>query len=326
MGYYYKYIKYKNKYKNLKINKKLKQTGGDNNQSEDFNDIIKMYQNIPETGLYGKNISLEKFIKYCAFFIKMTKNFPDVIDIKKKTMLEKKNLQHTQEYKQLVDKIKSKGSEYQKIGNDFEQNVYNNLLQHISNILNINIDKLTILKNTDLYIKKNIIHTNQSEDFNDINQWNHIGEIDAIIMKGKEIVAIVEIKKAFDDIPDGLFQIKRSHCTISQKNNRDIKLVTDNKELIIDSSYTMSKKLSDISFIVTTLPENALNVQSKIKFILLNLLHIRKNLKNDKLFKKLLIKKQSRDRTTNKTVLRYDKGVLETIDFFKNKQNHIIFF
>ena len=63
-------------------------------------------------------------------------------------------------------------------------------------------------------------------------EWDLIGEIDAIIMRDKEIIGIVEMKKSFDDIPDALFQINRSYQVIKHRNNRQVKIITNNSEEI----------------------------------------------------------------------------------------------
>tara|TARA_B100000768_G_scaffold156636_1_gene154303 strand:- start:4646 stop:5593 length:948 start_codon:yes stop_codon:yes gene_type:complete len=305
------YIKYKTKYKNLQ--KKSNQIGG----SIKLEQIEKMYRKIPDTGLYGKNISLKKFIKYCTFLKEKTKNEPDILDLKKKIFLEKKKMTDTKEYTELVKKIKDKGKKYQKMGNDFEKKVFNNILDKISSIKNISNDNLKLYLNPSLYLMN---HNEENSE-----EWLLIGEVDAIIINGKDIVAIVEIKKSFDDIPDGLFQISRSYQVIKQRNNRKIKLITNNnKDILLDSSFNISNNLLDISFIFTSHPEKMLNLQSKIKFILQNILHIRKNIKYKKIFKKIKTKKESLDKLNNKIILRYDKGVLETIEFFKKRKDHLL--
>tara|TARA_B110000977_G_C11009183_1_gene466990 strand:+ start:278 stop:1222 length:945 start_codon:yes stop_codon:yes gene_type:complete len=305
------YIKYKTKYKNLQ--KKSNQTGG----STKLENIELMYQKIPDTGLYGENISLKKFIKYCTFLKEKTKNEPDILDLKKKILLEKRKLTDTKEYTELVKKIKSKGKKYQEIGNDFEKKVFNNILDKISSIKNISKDNLEMYLNPSLYL--------MNDDEESSEEWFLIGEVDAIIINGKDIVAIIEIKKSFDDIPDGLFQISRSYQVIKQRNNRKVKLITNNnKDISLDSSFNISNNMLDISFIFTSQPEKILNLQSKIKFILQNILHIRKNIKYKKIFKKIRNKKESLDKLNNKIILRYDRGVLETIKFFKKKDHLLI--
>ena len=116
-NYKYLYKKYKTKYINLL--KKYNQVGGNN--TDNLNKIIKMYKKIPETGLYDKNISLQKFIKYCKFIINKTKDDPDILDLKRKIFLEKKRMKKTNEYKKLIKKISGVGKKYQKFGQDFEK-------------------------------------------------------------------------------------------------------------------------------------------------------------------------------------------------------------
>lgn len=305
--YFSKYKKYKTKYLNLL--KKYNQVGGNN--IDNLDEIIEMYKNIPETGLYSKNYSLEKFTEYCKFVINKTKDDPEILDMKRKIYLEKKKMQQKYEYKKLVKKISGVGKKYQKLGQDFERKVFNKLLKIVSKVKNIPIDELNLLKNPNLYI--------MNEDLSDSESWTLIGEIDAIVMKDKEIVAICEIKKSFDDIPDALFQIKRSYLVIKKRDNIKMKIVTsNNKDIIIDSEYDLPGSLIDSSFIFTSDPENILNIQSKIKFNLLNKLHISNNIKYNKLFNKIVKKKNSTDKLTNDKILRYDMDVLETIDLFKN--------
>lgn len=307
--YKHLYIKYKTKYFNLKNTAKT-QYGG----SYNFKQLKEKYLKIPDSGFYSKNISEEKFKKFCEFLIEKTKNNPEIKDIKRKMLLEKKRKRNTKEYNEILKRIREKGDEYMKKGEDFEKKVFTNILEQISSIKNIK-DQLDIFENASLYF------FNKKE-----NKWSLIGEVDAIILHKKEIIAIVEIKKSFDDIPDALFQINRSYQVIKQRNNMKVKIITkDSKDIVIDSSYTISKNLIDISFIFTSPPENIFNIQSKIKFILLNQLHTRK-IKYEKLFRKILRKKDSYDKLNNSKTFRYDKDVLETLEFFKNKNDHLIIY
>jgi hypothetical protein len=310
--YFQKYIKYKTKYINLL--KKYNQVGGNN--IDKLDELIEMYKKIPETGLYDKNISLQKFIKYCKFVISKTKDDPEVLDLKRKIDLEKKKMQKTDEYKKLVKKISATGKKYQKLGQDFEKKIFDRLLKHVSKVKNIPIGELKLLKNPSLYIID--IESDDSES------WKLIGEIDAIVMKGIEIVAICEIKKSFDDIPDAFFQIKRSYKVLKERGNLQMKIVTsNNKDLIIDSNYDLPDSVIDVSFIFTSEPENILNIQSKIKFNLINKLHMNTKINYKKLFQKILNKKNSFDKLKGKTILRYNIGVLETLDLFKKNSRQI---
>ena len=111
-------------------------------------------------------------------------------------------------------------------------------------------------------------------------------------MRDKEIIGIVEMKKSFDDIPDALFQINRSYQVIKHRNNRQVKIITNNsEEILLDSTYNISNKLIDISFIFTSFPEKVFNIQSKLKFTLLNILHTRRKVNYENIFKKMLRKK-----------------------------------
>ena len=280
-------------------------------------DIKNMYENLPESGLYSDNISLEKFIKYCKYMIKEIKDDPDIIDLEKRIRLEKNKLTKTEEYKKLIRKINDRGKYYQKIGYDFEKQVFSILLKKIAKNKKISENNTQLLKNPSLYIQ-------HSKDI-DSDTWTLIGEIDALVINDKkEIIAICEMKKSFDDIPDALFQIKRSYDIIKKRDTEDIKLVYDGKEIILDSSYSISNSMIDISFIFSTKPINILNIQSKIKFYLKNKLYIKKKINYKKLFDKIQKKKESRDKLTNEIVLRYDTDVLKTINIFKNSLNNII--
>ena len=308
--YKYLYFKYKNKYLNLK-NKYNIQNGG----TTDFKNIIKQYQNIPITGLYEGNISKRKFKEYCQFLKRKTENEPEIIDFKKKIKLERDNKTNTDEYIQLIKKINNKGKEYQKKGHDFETLVYQNITQYIASIKKKSISNLKLLRNPKLYILDN---TSDSES------WILIGEIDGIILEERNIIAIAEIKKAFDDIPDAFFQIKRSYQAIQERNNIVMKLITDkNKEIILDSTFNLPNSLIESSFIFTNKPENILNIQSKIKFSLIYKLHAQKKVNYDKLFKKIINKKNSLNKLNNTTILRYNTGVLELLKIFKKHLHHI---
>ena len=106
MNDFYKhlYIKYKTKYLNLK--KYKIQVGG----NYDFEKLKEMYLEIPESGLYSKNKSVEKFEKFCKFLVKKTENEPEIRDIKRKVFLENKKLTNTREYIKLLEKIKNRGN------------------------------------------------------------------------------------------------------------------------------------------------------------------------------------------------------------------------
>ena len=171
---------------------------------------------------------------------------------------------------------------------------------------------MKLLRNPKLYILDN---TSDSES------WILIGEIDGIILEKKNIIAIAEIKKAFDDI-QMLFKLKNYQAI--QENNIVMKLITDeNKEIILDSTFNLPNSLIESSFIFTNKPENILNIQSKIKFSLIYKLHAQKKINYDKLFKKIINKKNYLKKLNNTTILRYNTGVLELLKIFKKHLHHI---
>jgi len=271
-----------------------------NQKGGNIDDIINIYQQIPKTGLYKDSISLKQFTKYCKYLIEKTKDKPEILDLKRKSFLEKNKLTKTKEYKDLVAKISSRGEEYQTMGADFEKKAFSKLLKRVSKIKKRT--DLKLIKNPSLYFK-----------YPDSDDWELIGEIDAVVVSNnKEIVAICEVKKSFDDIPDALFQINRSYQAIKNKGEYDVKL--DDIDI---TDYKIADSLMDVSFIFSSYPKEPLNIQSKIKYSLLNKLHITNIMKLKKLFNKILKKKQILNKVTGEPTLRYDMDVLETIDLFK---------
>ena len=135
----------------------------------------------------------------------------------------------------------------------------------------------------------------------------------------KYIVAICEFKQNFDDIPDALFQIKRSYDTIKRKGESNVKL----NDIILDESYQLPEDSDylNISFIFTSFSDiNYYNIQSKLRHYLINALHLYGKIKYKKLFDKLLKKQINNDKLSGKKILRYAKDVLSTIDILqKNK-------
>lgn len=316
MNYHKKYLKYKRKYLLLKNN----QTGG--REVEDIDKIIKLYDSIPESGLYDKSLSeekrLEKFKTYCDFLHDKTKNNEDILQLKRKILLERKKLTDTDEYRELVSKINSRGDDYRKIGEDFEKKVFIELVPIVTKELELEDSQVELLKNPVLYLR----NEETSESIEE-GTWETVGEIDSVIIqkiKGiKYIVAICEFKQNFDDIPDALFQIKRSYDAIKRKGESNVKL----NDIILDESYQLPEDSDylNISFIFTSFSDiNYYNIQSKLRHYLINALHLYGKIKYKKLFDKLLKKQINNDKLSGKKILRYAKDVLSTIDILqKNK-------
>ena len=306
MNYKNKYLKYKKKYLKLKF---LNIHSGGRIMTN-FNEIYMIYENIPKSGIYTDNI--DKFKKFCKFLKNATISTEEIQNLLLKRKLENKKKTNTDEYKNIIKKISNSGKIMQKKGYDFE-------LKCFKEIKKIFKDK-KIMKNTNLYLKKR-----GSED------WILIGEIDAIILKDKQITNICEIKISLDDIPDALFQINRTFNTIKNKKLNEIKLVSNKETIILDDSYSIRGDFGiDIGYIFTHIDKTSLyfNIQSKIKHYLINLLHTR-NIKTDKKFKKLLKKirkkQESLDKITNTKIKRYNTDIYYLLNLLKdnNLYNHL---
>lgn len=309
-NYKLKYLKYKSKYLLEKhkyfINNQL---GGANLSS--INEIINYYQKVPKSGIYNNNIKdFEKFVEY---LIEKTMDNDEVKDIKKKINLEKKKLTNTSEYKDLIIKIKKRGEEYKKIGYDFEQLVFSKLIELIKEDIEISNSEIQVLKNPVLYI------SNDDSEVSD--SWQTLGEIDAVIIKKiknkKCIIAICEIKNNFDDIPDALFQIKRSFDAINSN-----KLVKLNNE-ILDDKYIFPENSSflDISFVFTSSlnsEKEYFNIQSKLKHYLVNIVHSYSKLNYKKILKKIKKKQIYFDKLNEIEIKRYNSDIFETINLLKS--------
>ena len=309
----YKDLYYKYKYKYKQLLKNTIQKGGAN--ISNFDNTLEIYNKLPESGLYDNNLSdidrIKKFTKFCNYFIEKTKDYEDVILSKKKQSLEQKKLTNTKEYMLIVETLADKGREYQKIGNDFEMKVFRQLLSIIIKILKLENSKLNVLHNPTLYFK----------DSN--NDWLLIGETDSVVITAHDginyIVAICEMKHNFDDIPDALFQIKRSFNVLKNKGMNNVKL--DN--LILDEKYQLldDSTYLNMGFIFTSefdTKSEYFNVQSKLRHYLLNILHINYKVKYEKIFEKLKNKQVQYDRVLNTKILRYSSGVIETLKLYQS--------
>jgi hypothetical protein len=309
MNYHKKYLKYKRKYILLKNN----QIGG--REVDDIDKIIKLYDSIPESGLYDKTLSeekrLEKFKTYCDFLHDKTKNNEDILQLKRKILLERKKLTDTPEYRELVSKINSRGDDYRKIGDDFEKKVFIDLVPIVTKELGLEDSQVELLKNPVLYLR------------NEDDTWATIGEIDSVIIqkrKGiKYIIAICEFKQNFDDIPDALFQIKRSYDAIKRKGEDNVKL----NDVVLDKTYKLPENSDylNISFIFTSFSDiTYYNIQSKLRHYLINAIHLYGKIKYKKIFDKLLKKQINNDKLSGKKVLRYAKDVISTINILQKKE------
>ena len=285
--------------------------------------IIKYYEDLPETGLYEKiseSEKINKFTEFLKYFKSSTKDMEDVVNLKKKIELEKKKLTKTMEYKHLLQKINNIGMKYKIIGEDFEKKSFNNLKNRIKSIykdIPINKNNLKIYKNKTLYYQ------------NDKKEWIVIGEIDAVLICKKDninyIFGLCEIKNNFDDIPDALFQIKRSYDMIKLKNTDNVKL----GDIILDDTFRLYyNDYLKTSLIITSFDsKNNLyfNIQSKLKHMMIMFVNVYM-IKPNKLLKKIYKKQKIKDKLSNKTIMRYSKDVLYTLKLLvKNKmENRLI--
>ena len=316
MNYYKKYIKYKRKYMLLKNN----QTGG--KDIDNIDKIIKLYESIPESGLYNKSLSeeinLTKFKIYCDYLHDKTKNNEDILQLKRKLLLERKKLTDSDEYKELVTKINGRGDYYRKIGEDFEKKVFNELIPIVTKDLGLENSKVELLKNPVLYLKNEELSESNDED-----TWETVGEIDSVIIQKKDginyIIAICEFKHNFDDIPDALFQIKRSYNTIINKGKDNVKL----NNVILDETYKLPENSNylNVSFIFTSLSDiDYYNIQSKLRHYLINAIHLYGKIKYKKLFDKVLKKQIHNNKLSGKKGLRYAKDVTSTINILQENE------
>ena len=313
--FYKKYCKYKNKYLSLKFSQK----GGGN-----INNIEDIYESIPKSGLYDMSLSeekrVEKFKNFCDFLYDKTKNNEEILQLKRKNLLERKKLTDTDEYKDLVKLINSRGDKYRKIGDDFEKKVFKNIIPIIKKEFSLKQSDFILLKNPILYLKNEELSESKDEDI-----WETVGEIDSVIIENKDgannIIAICEFKQNFDDIPDALFQIKRSHDVIKSKGKNNVRL----NDTILDETYRLANNDNYIksSLIFTTFSESEtdyFDIQSKLRHYLINIIHLNSKINYGKIFKKLLKKQIYNNKLTGKKDLRYSKGVLNTIEIYKSNK------
>jgi len=269
--------------------------------------IIEYYKKLPEHGLYENKLkTLESFIPY---FKEETKDMPELVCLKKKLDLERKNKTDSIEYKIILDKIRQIGIDYKNKGDKFEKDSFLIIEKYVNNFVKNNKikGKLKFHKNKTLFEEKN-------------KEWNVIGEVDIIVVikidNINNILFIGEIKHNSDDIPDAFYQINRSYNLLKNKNN-NIRL----NNILIDSSYKLYfDNVYETSLIISHFdPENNkyFDIQSKLKFMLLMMIGLY-NIKPKKIMKRV-IKKQKNDR--------YKNDVLNIMSTFQkiNLNNRIIF-
>ncbi len=270
-------------------------------------DIIKFYQELPKHGLYENKLkTLESFIPY---FKEQTKDIPDLICLKKKLDLEKKNKTDTIEYKIILDKIKQIGVDYKNKGDKFEKDSFLVIEEYVNKFVKDNNikGKLKIHKNKTLFEERN-------------KEWNVIGEVDIIVVITNNdinyILFIGEIKHNFDDLPDAFYQINRSYQLLKNMKN-NVRL----NNTVFDESYILYFDNVYESSLITSHfdPKNNkyFDIQSKLKFMILMMIGLY-NIKPKKIMKRV-IKKQKNER--------YKHNVLYIINTFQkfNLINRIIF-
>ena len=312
---YIKYIKYKQKYLLLKNSQLNSQSGTQSVNGQigggyltGIDEITNFYRDIEQSGIFDKNV--DQFKIFCKFLISKTINNEEVIQSKRKRFLEFKKLTDSKEYKELLNKSKELGVKYKEIGEKFEELVFDSLFDLIKGDIKITKSNTKILKNPILYFS------------NDGKKWELLGEIDAVIIKTdndiKYIMGICEFKHSFDDIPDALYQIKRSYDAINSG-----KLIKLDDEILDDGyKFTEHKSYLDIGFIITSsvnLNNQYFNIGSKLKHYLINALHNYGKLNYEKIFKKITKKQIYNDKLNNKEILRYNSDVLKTIKLLKNE-------
>lgn len=145
--------------------------------------------------LLNTNVKRTKF-RHIKKKMKKLKKYPEVQKLYK-TILQKYNL--TPLYKEQKEHNQLTGTKSRTIGSTFEETSFPQILPIIASTLNIPINKLTLLKNVDIYL-------------ND----QHISEIDAIIVKDNQLIAVAEIKRNFDDIGHAHHQLTRTFKTLAK--------------------------------------------------------------------------------------------------------------
>lgn len=251
------------------------------------------YQSIPSSGLYH-NQSREQFDNFCRFLYANSNDYVEQI-------LELQKLKKTRQFDKLAEIKKQQGDRINKVGKEFEENVFERMSEIISDKLGI--ENISILRNHKLFEM-------------DGDKKKEVGEIDAIIIdEHNNVVAVAEIKSSFDDIPDAVFQASKALNKLSQHNiiieDRDKNKVTNitsrlDQDNILEKVFIFSKFDNDAPYF---------NFPGAFKHGLLNALVMYQNHKKmtkvkDKIFVAIK-KKQEKGR--------YIRDVLDTLTLFENK-------
>jgi hypothetical protein len=298
-----KYIKYKYKYLNLK--KYIEQkSGGD---IEDLYQIIKIYKNIPTSGIHNKDYDegLIEFNVFCDYLLKISTD-------KIKEILIIEEFKKKEDYEKVKEMNKIKGDKIKKMGAEYEELVFAQMNKIISE--KTKKDNLKILKNHTLY---EFIETKKGK------KKINIGEIDAIVIdENKNIIAICEIKSNFDGIPDALYQAERTLKKLIDNNNTFLEDENKNKITLSKFKITKGSLLNNI-FLFSKFKKNEpyINFPGSFKHGLLDAL-VTKNNKiinkiKESIFKKIKEKQFKQGR--------YNRDVIDTILEFKkeNLLDHI---
>ena len=264
--------------------------------------IKEVYSDIPDTNMYTNTYNFESFLNYIEYIMILYKNNKKFKAQKELCYLRKKK-QKTSEDNQRIDELNKilaeSGRELNTLGSSFEEQVKSKINEKFD-------DTYTKLFNYTLTKKIPRIN-DEGEEYISSKQ---LGEVDTIIVKDNNIVAIIETKKSFDDIPDALFQIER---TFNHLKSHDSNIVLKKGEDEINiTDFEIGENLLNLAYIYTSYDVNNIytNLQSPLKHLLVNKLACWRFSKRT--YKKLwdtLKKIQKKGR--------YSRGVIETINLFK---------
>ena len=157
--------------------------------------------------------------------------------------------------------ISESGRKLNSIGSSFEEQVKIKINQKFD-------DTYTKYFNYTLTKKIPKINDEGNEYFSSLQ----LGEVDTIIVKDNNIVAIIETKKSFDDIPDAKFQIERTFNYFKSKDS-NIVLKKGEDEINI-TKIKIGENLLDLAYIYTSYDANNIytNLQSSLKHYLVPIL------------------------------------------------------
>ena len=264
--------------------------------------IKEFYSNIPDTNMYTNTYNFklfEKYIKYIKRLYQYNEKFiiqKELCDLKKK---EQKTYEDNQKIDELKEILAESGRELNTLGTSFEEQVEIKINEKFD-------DTYTKYFNYTLTKKKTRTNYEGEESISTIQ----LGEVDAIIVKENSIVAIIENKKSFDDIPDALFQIKR---TFNYLKSHDSNIVLKKGEDEINiTDFEIGENLLNLAYIYTSYDVNNIytNLQSPLKHLLVYKLACWTFYKGT--YKKLWDKLKKIQKKG-----RYSQGVIETINLFE---------